>query len=158
MTGKFPRWVEDIMTRQVEVLHQDESLELAASAMKAFCFRHIPVVEGKRLVGLVTERDILRASISSLDEDYELRDDKLKRYRFVGEIMTLVVHTVRPETPLLEAAKLLREKKLGCLPVVRDDGTLVGIVTQSDFLRLAIDFLGAEERRSFAAARTTSAG
>lgn len=151
MNPPFPRRVKDIMTRKVAVLHEEENLELADYAMKTFHFRHIPVVEGNKLVGLITERDILRASISSLDEDYELRNDNLKRYRFVREMMTLVVHTVRPETPLFEAASLLQEKKVGCLPVTEDDDTLVGIVTHSDFLRVAMDFLRTGEGESSAA-------
>ena len=151
MNEPFPRRVEDIMTRKVAVLHEEENIELADYSMKTFHFRHIPVVEGDKLVGLITERDILRASISSLDEDYELRNDNLKRYRFVREMMTLVVHTVRPDTPLLEAARLLHEKKIGCLPVTRDDGTLLGIVTHGDFLRIAIDLLHAGEGQSSAA-------
>jgi CBS domain-containing protein len=103
------------------------------------CFRHLPVVDGDKLVGLVTQRDLLRASISSLDQDYDLRDDNLKRYFFIREIMTLDVTSVRPETRLLEAAKIMQETKFGCLPVTEQDGTLVGIVTQSDFLELAIE-------------------
>jgi CBS domain-containing protein len=136
-----PREVQDVMTRKVAVLHEEENLELAEWGMKTFRFRHLPVVDGEKLVGLVSERDILRASISSLDEAHDLRDDNLKRYFFVREIMTTDVISVRPETSLIEAAAIMSINKLDCLPVTRADGMLVGIVTASDFLGVAIDLL-----------------
>jgi CBS domain-containing protein len=145
MAHSFPRTVRDIMTREIAVLHEEDNLELAESAMKSFRFRHIPVVEGDKLVGLVTERDLLKASISSLDQDHDLRDHNLKRYFFIREAMTLDVTSVRPDTLILDAARLMREKKLGCLPVTDDDGKLIGIVTGSDLVALAMRFLHREE-------------
>lgn len=139
------RLVRDLMTRRVAVLHEEENLALAEQGMNEYRFRHLPVVEGNKLIGLVTEHDLLRASISSLDADQALRDDNLKRYIFVREVMTLDVITVRPDTLLVDAAQLLWEKKLGCLPVTEEDGTLVGMVTQSDFLGLAAAFLRERE-------------
>ncbi len=133
------------MTRKVAVLHEEENLELAEQGMKEHRFRHLPVVEGDKLIGLVTERDLLRASISTLDSNQALRDDNLKRFFFVREIMTVDVTTVRPDTSLLDAARLLHEQRIGCLPVTEEDGTLVGIVTQSDFVALATGFLVEQE-------------
>lgn len=141
------RLVRDLMTRKVAILHEEENLALAERGMNEHRFRHLPVVEGDKLIGLVTESDLLRASISSLDADQALRDDNLKRYIFVREVMTLDVITVRPDALLVDAARLLWEKKLGCLPVTEEDGTLVGIVTQSDFLALTMAFLHEQEVR-----------
>jgi CBS domain-containing protein len=145
MTTPIPRQVRDVMTRQVAVLREEQNLELAERAMKTYAFRHLPVVDGDKLVGLVTERDLLRAAISTLDKAHELLDDNLKRYYFVREIMTADVVTVRPETPLLEAARLMTKGKLGCLPVTEQDGTLVGIVTRSNLIELVLDFLRSDE-------------
>jgi CBS domain-containing membrane protein len=124
------------MTRSVYVLHEENDLALAEKGLDQFRFRHLPVVDGDKLVGIVSERDLLRASISSLDGDHALKDHNLKRWCFVAEIMTRNVLSVRPEMPLAEALALLLEKGIGCLPVTSEDGTLVGIVTQSDFLKL----------------------
>jgi CBS domain-containing protein len=137
MMKHFPNRVSDIMTREIAVLHEEENLELAGTAMAKFRFRHLPVVEGDKLIGLVTERDLLRASISSFDEDHALKDDNLKRYYFIRELMTTDLVTVRPDTPLSDAAALMRERRVGCLPVTEAGGKLVGIVTQGDFLALA---------------------
>jgi CBS domain-containing protein len=133
--------LRQIMTTEVAVLHEEDNLEIAERGIAGWRFRHLPVVEGNKLVGLVTERDLLRASISSLDERHALKDFNLKRYFFVREIMRTDVLTARPDTSLLDAGRAMLERKIGCLPVVEADGTLVGIVTESDFLALALDLL-----------------
>jgi CBS domain-containing protein len=129
------------MSRNVAVLREEESLFTAERGMKDFHFRHVPVVVGDKLVGLVTERDLLRASTSSLADDHDLLDHSLKRRVFVREIMVTTVRTVRPETTLSEALTLMCKSKLGCLPVTKDDGTLVGILTRTDFMNLALSLL-----------------
>ena len=141
MASLAPIQVSDIMTRKVAVLHEENNLELAENGMRDYGFRHLPVVDGDKLVGLVTERDISRASVSSLAENRELLDDNLKRYFFIREIMTEEVITVRPWTTVVEAGSIMKEQKIGCLPVTEQDGTLLGIVTQSDFLDVALKLL-----------------
>jgi len=145
MTTPHPHQVRDVMTRKIAILREEQNLELAERAMKNYAFRHLPVVEGDKLVGLVTERDLLRAAISTLDKAHDLLDDNLKRYYFVREVMTTDVVTVRPETPLLEAATIMAKGRLGCLPVTEQDGTLVGILTRSDIVGLVIDLLRSNE-------------
>jgi CBS domain-containing protein len=146
MAHSKPRFVRDLMTRKIAVLHEEENLELADWGMKEFHFRHLPVVEGDKLIGLVSERDLLRASVSTLNADHALLDDNLKRYFFVREVMSTQVVSVRPDALLLDAARLMHERKLGCLPVTQEDGVLVGILTQGDFTRLATDYLDEQER------------
>lgn len=141
MANQAPIQVSDIMTHRVAVLHEENNLELAEKAMQSYGFRHLPVVEGDKLVGLVTDRDIMRASVSSLADDHDLLDDNLKRYFFIREIMTMNVIAARPWMTLLEAGNIMKDRKIGCLPVTEQDGTLVGIVTQSDFLDVALNFL-----------------
>lgn len=136
-----PRVVADIMSRRVLCLHEEENLERVEEGMRRFQFRHLPVIDDGKLVGVLSERDYLRASVSSLDPDYDLKDTNLKRNLFVASVMTRDVTSVRPETPLVKAAQLLREHRFGCLPVTESDGTLVGIVTESDFVRLAAELL-----------------
>lgn len=152
MTPKPPRLVGHIMTRNLIVLREEDNLALAEEGLKTFSFRHLPVVEGDKLVGVVTERDLLRASISSFDENFALRDDNLKKYFFVRELMTTDVVTVRPDTPLLQAIQAMKTRKIGCLPVTDDEGRLLGIVTQSDFASLAAELLSERELASVPAA------
>ncbi|MCE7890570.1 MAG: CBS domain-containing protein [Sorangiineae bacterium PRO1] len=136
-----PRVVRDIMTAKVVYMLEEENLERSGKGMERCKFRHLPVVDAGKLVGIVSQRDYLRASVSDLDPDFALKNDNLKRNIFVAEIMTRDVVSVRPDTPLLEAAKLLREHRFGCLPVTEADGSLVGVVTDYDFVGLTIALL-----------------
>jgi CBS domain-containing membrane protein len=132
--------VKDIMSTNVVTLEEEETLDLAEKAMKFGRLRHLPVVKNGELVGLVTQRDLLRIQVSSLAEvtDRE-QQDILSRIR-ARDVMQREVFTVEPGTPLVEAAHVIKENKIGCLPVL-EDGKLVGIVTESDFIDLVIRML-----------------
>ena len=133
--------VRDLMTKDLVTLDAEESLMLADDVMRLGRIRHLPVVTGQRLVGLVTHRDLLRASVSSLAGLSRNEEATIKRAIPVREVMQMEVTTIHPKQPALDAARLLLDKKLGCLPVVDDDGGLVGIVTEADFVILARKFL-----------------
>lgn len=132
--------VSELMTRDVITLEAQESLLLAQDIMELGRIRHLPVVDGRRLVGLVTHRDLLSASLSSLDA--ALADDESqKQHVFVRDVMRRDVKTVGPDTPALEAVRVMVENKFGCLPVVDSDQRLLGILSEADYLRLAGRFL-----------------
>lgn len=133
--------VEQIMTRNVVSLQSDHSIHLAAGVMQLKRIRHLPVVDGERLVGLVTHRDLLRAQAAVLAGPWDPRSDASLTVP-ITEIMRTNVWTVGPRTPLLEAARIVLDHKFGCLPVV-DDGRLVGIVTEVDLIRCLVDGLSA---------------
>lgn len=141
MSEPRPELVRDIMTREVVTLYEEDNLEKVEEGMQKYRFRHLPVVDDGRLVGLVTQRDILRASASPMEPGGAQRTRVLKQQLFVRDIMQSEVSTVRAETPLQEAGKIMLDAKLGCLPVVNGDGNLVGIVTEADFLKLALRLL-----------------
>jgi len=136
-----PTVVADIMTREVVTLFEEENLELLEEGMERYRFRHLPVVDDGKVVGLVTQLDILRALASSLDPAGAAHSASIKSKFFVADIMTRDVVMVRPQTPLVEAARLMHDKKLGCLPVTEPDGALVGIVTTGDLLKLLMALL-----------------
>jgi acetoin utilization protein AcuB len=96
--------------------------------------RHMPVVQGGRLVGVVSERDLLRASLSVLSEH---RDAERRAFLHVVEIsrvMSTPAIVIGPDATIEEAALLMADKKIGCLPVVAGE-ELVGMVTETDVLR-----------------------
>jgi CBS domain-containing membrane protein len=133
--------VQDVMSTELITLQQDESLDLVEQVMRLGRIRHVPVTRGGELVGLVTHRDLLRASVSALadigdDERWEL----LSAVR-VRDIMNTEVQTVSASMPLAEAGKLLLDNRYGCLPVVGPRGRLVGIITEADFLKFALVLL-----------------
>jgi len=135
-----PKVVADIMTRDVRFLSEEDNLSQIAQTMDRFSLRHLPVVDGSRLVGLITHRDVLRLAISELVHDMSTheRQKRLAENTFVAKVMTRNPRTVAPETPIVEAAEVLVQSKFGCLPVVDKLGTLVGIVTEHDFLKLLV--------------------
>jgi CBS domain-containing protein len=125
------------MESEIVTLAVGDRLDLADDVMRLGRVRHIPVLEGGRVVGVVTHRDLLAASLSKA-----LAFDPQQRRTFmrsvdVGEVMTRDPVTVAPEASLREAARLMIGRRIGCLPVVRPDGTLVGLVTETDLLRAA---------------------
>ena len=140
MLETIPKTVGEVMTRQVVTVTEQQTLHDAEVGMKQFHFRHLPVVEGDKLIGVVTQRDLLHASSSWLSDKAEERDEIIHKLP-VAEIMRREVVTVKASDPLLDAARLLWEGKLGCLPVTGDDGALVGMLTEADFVKLAIRML-----------------
>ncbi len=141
MLKKNPETVSDLMTAKVVTITEDESLELAEKGMKLFHFRHLPVVKDGKLAGLVTHSDLLHASSSWLSEAADERDKIIFKLP-VSKIMQREVLTVLPDDSIYDAAHLMWEAKLGCLPVCDDDGVLLGILTEGDFVKLAVRMFG----------------
>lgn|SRR5512145_2720468 len=124
--------VADFMTKDLVTVRESDDLALAESLLRLGGIRHLPVVKGGRLVGLLTHRDVLRSGQFGRPAARTLP---------VSEIMTRELTTVRPAMPLSQAARLMLERKFGCLPVCDEEGRLVGIVTEADFVRLAADMV-----------------
>ena len=137
------RAVSEVMRAEVATLGPSETLDLSQDIMHLGRVRHVPVVENDgRLVGMVSHRDLLEASLSkAIDFDGPSRRAFLRSVE-VREVMAQQVVTVAPETPLEDAARLLVERQIGCLPVVGSTGTLLGLLTETDLLSVA--FLEAE--------------
>lgn len=132
--------VEDLMTTDVLTLSTDATMYDARIMMTDNNFRHIPVMNGQTLKGILSQRDLLKAESSSLismpDESRVEREKTVK----LEEVCNTTVVTIRPQATLLEAAKYIQKHRLGCLPVV-EDGILQGIITDSDFVNVAINLL-----------------
>ena len=131
------RPVSEVMQREVVTLRADDRLDLADDIMRLGRVRHLPVLEGERLVGILSNRDLLAASLSkALDFDPKERRTFMRSVD-VREVMTKEVATVGPDLPLIQAARLMIRRQIGCLPVVGDKGTLIGLLTETDLLRAA---------------------
>jgi len=130
--------VKDVMSTDLITLNEDETLDLVEQVMRLGRVRHLPVTRASELVGLVTHRDLLRASISALaDIGEDERQEMMSRVQ-VRDIMNVDIRTVDPEMPLMQAAAILLENRFGCLPVVGERGALDGILTEADFLRFSM--------------------
>jgi CBS domain-containing protein len=129
--------VAEIMTAQPYTLSPQDSLAEAAILMHEHHIRHIPIVcNDGNVVGLVSHRDVLAASDSRLIRDPRETSTKDNRLT-LASVMTSPVHTVSENAELRAVAGFLRKQRVGCVPVLRD-GQLVGIITDSDFLEVAI--------------------
>jgi CBS domain-containing membrane protein len=127
--------ISEIMTTRVHSLQEHEHLSRACCLMAENHLRHVPVLHGKRLVGLISHRDLCRAMPSSLlgAEDGKEKGfiDSLAR---VEDVMISDPKTLRPSDPMKVALEVLIETKYGCLPIVDDQGELAGIVSSHDML------------------------
>jgi acetoin utilization protein AcuB len=132
--------VKDSMTREVVVLSPETTAGEALALCRERRIRHLPVLEAGGLVGIVSDRD-LRSAAPGLGDP--ARAAALEKIR-VSEVMTRDVATTRPETPIEEAANRMREKRIGCLPVMEDE-RLVGILTSSDVMEALVQLIGAHE-------------
>src|SRR5215467_477096 len=125
--------VVDVMTTDPLTVTPIATIGQADELMNTNRIRQLPVVEGKELVGIVTDRDIRSFLSGSLLEDPEAREKALNT--MVSEIMTTETITVSPEDDLEEVVELLIEEKFGGIPVVDKSAGLVGIVTYMDVLQ-----------------------
>lgn len=135
------------MKKDLITITKDERMTKARKILQEKNIRHLPVVDGKKLVGLVTNMDIRKAEASPATS-LEIRElhyllDKLT----VGEIMTRNVITISPDISVEEATTLLHDNKIGCLPVV-EDGNLVGMLTENDVMEILIEVMGMKEKGS----------
>lgn len=135
--------VEEMMTRSPHTLLRSHNLADAKSMMEALDIRHIPIIDADRkLLGVVSQRDVLSAQESSLQKLPENQSYTLNTPLF--DVMKTSVMSVSPQAGLKESAIYMQKHKVGCLPVV-EKGELVGIITDSDFVAIAINLLELQE-------------
>ena len=127
--------VKDLMTPDVTTLRRNEKLTLADDVMHPGRVRHLarPSEDGQELVGILSQRDPFHGALTQALGYGRRGRRKLLDTLLVKDVMATEVVVTTPETPLAEAARVLTERKIGCLPVV-EDGRLVGILTESDFV------------------------
>ncbi len=132
---RYDELVSEFMQTEFVTLRPSDRLDFADDVMKLGRIRHMPVVEGNRVVGVVSQRDLLAASLSRVME-IDPRDHRsFLRSVEISEMMSEPVITIEPTRTIREAAELMIRHKIGCLPVVDSLGTPVGLITETDLLR-----------------------
>ena len=112
-----------VMTRDVVVVSPTVPIGSAARTMEVMRIRHLPVVEGGRLVGIISDRDLMKRSTNAS----------------CGEAMTAAPVTCLPNASVSHVARLMIEHKIDSIPIVNYSGTLAGLVTSTDLLSLLVD-------------------
>lgn len=135
-------YVDRIMTRGVLQVAEDTRLPQLAALMRDHHIRHLPVVREGHLVGLVTSHDLERVSPSPITTLSVGEANYLLGKLTAAKVMRAKVITCTPDTLVEEAARLLRQEKIGCLPVVESNGQLVGILTHEDVLDFFLEITG----------------
>jgi CBS domain-containing protein len=126
--------VREIMMGNPVTLKPVDTLDLANDIISLGRIRHIPVVEDGRLVGLLSERDLIGAAATQIFGLKQKRKSALLKTVLIKDVMKKKAITTRPDTPIKDAAHLMADKKIGCLPVL-ESGALVGLLTTTDILR-----------------------
>jgi acetoin utilization protein AcuB len=137
--------VRDIMSTNVVTVDEKTSIHDARKIMEAHRIRRLPVMKKDKLVGLVTERMLLEASPSPATSLSIHELHYLLAKMTVKDIMVKNPYTISPDMPVEEGLQLGQEKGYGAFPVV-EDGRLVGVVTESDIVRLMTRVLGVKEK------------
>jgi CBS domain-containing protein len=137
------RLVSDLMTRDVVTMYEEDNLERVSRELGRLRFRHMPVVDDGKLVGLLSQRDLLQATISGAGQSAasRARDARFLEETFVRDVMRTEVVTIGPNEAVRAAARKMLDAHIGALPVVEADGTLVGIITENDITRMAAELL-----------------
>ena len=130
--------VKDVMKIQLVTLNADSKLGFANDIMYLGRIRHLPVVKGETVAGILTQRDLYRASLTSILTNWKENKEFLDSIK-VSEVMTKNVITVSPDATIEEAAQIMIDKKVGGLPVVKEKNKLVGLITETDVLQYFVD-------------------
>ena len=131
--------VRDVMSREVHTVTRNDELAIADTLMKQERVRHLPVLdEDGEVCAVVSQRDLFRgALLRALGYGSRAEELMLKQVA-VKEAMSAEIQTTAPDTPIADAARVMIERKIGCLPVI-ESGRLIGIVTETDFVRLVAE-------------------
>ena len=124
----------EIMSKNIEVVDRNDNLRTVEERMATKQLRHLPVLEQGEVVGIVTQRDLFKATMSSAMGYGEKAQQAYLQSVRVKEIMVYPVVTVSQDISVAAAAEMMINKGIGCLPVV-DDHQLIGVVTKTDLLR-----------------------
>lgn len=134
--------VKDLMTSAPLTLEQTATLDVARQFMKKNRIRHLPITgDNGELVGLLSLKDIVAASVSALADIDESERDELDSLTPVAAVMSKNLIVTTPDTGLRRAGEIMLEQKIGCLPVI-DGDNIQGIITEADFVQLSVHLLG----------------
>ncbi|TRZ44497.1 CBS domain-containing protein [Robertkochia solimangrovi] len=127
------------MTKDLIYLHVDDDLYKAETLFRRHKIRHIPVIKGKTLVGILSLTDLLRVGFADVVNEEDDQTDNMAYEMFsLKQVMTRVPQCITPETTIKVAADILAHREFHALPVV-DGRTIVGMLTTTDIIRYFLE-------------------
>lgn len=131
--------ISEIMTKNVITLNHTDELETAEQLFKSHNIRHIPVVSGDKIIGMLSYTDLLRISFAdAIDEEDDSVDTVVYNMFTIEQVMAKNLVSITSNTIIKEVAEILAKKEFHALPIV-DNNKLVGIVTTTDLINYLID-------------------
>jgi acetoin utilization protein AcuB len=137
--------IRERMSQSVIYVTPETSVAEALNFMKGQHIRRLPVLKRDKLVGIVSDKDLLNASPARATNLSVWELTYLLGKLTIGEIMTREVLTVTEDTPIEEAARIMVDRKIGGLPVMRG-GEVVGMITETDLFKAFLEMMGARQR------------
>ncbi|HPF27606.1 MAG TPA: CBS domain-containing protein [Steroidobacteraceae bacterium] len=131
--------VAKIMSTELKSVHVEQKVSDARRLLADNPFDHLPVLSGKKLVGMLSSRDLLRVTFDAKNTDTRSTDAVLDNSFTIAGIMKTSVATIKSSDTIRHAAELLAKGDFDSLPVVEDSGDVVGIVTTTDLIRYLVD-------------------
>ena len=131
--------VSSIMSSQMLTVHKAQKVSEVYALLTENQIHHVPVVSGKKLIGMISSTDMMRLSLSSYGTPDSAITEYLDSQFSIADVMTTKLTTIKPGEPIRSAAKKLSTGAFHSLPVVEEDGNLVGIVTTTDLVKYLLD-------------------
>ena len=131
--------VSEIMTSKVVTIEMDDSLEVIRDIFRKVKFHHLVVVDGEKIVGVISDRDLLKAISPYVNTMSETNRDRATLEKRAHQIMSHYPVTIQKSCPIQKAAKLMLDRRVSCLPVTMPDGTIEGMVTWKDVFKAFLE-------------------
>lgn len=136
--------VKERMSKPVIFVHPDMPIMEALALMQREKIRRLPIIDDGKMVGIVSDKDLLNAAPSDATTLSMWELNYLVSRIEVNDVMTRQVRTVTEDTPIEEAARIMADNKIGGLPVMRE-GRVVGLITETDLFKILLELMGARE-------------
>jgi CBS domain-containing protein len=131
--------VRTVMSTELSTVNVTDKVSEVRRLLAEQAFHHVPVVSGKKLVGMISATDMVKLSLSAYGADQRAVDAMLDHEFTIEQIMVKTLHTLGEKRTVREAAEMLGEGSYHSLPIVSDEGELVGMVTSTDIIRYLVD-------------------
>jgi len=131
--------VSHIMTTKLYTIRESDTLKEAVDLIRQHKIRHLPVVSGKEITGIISSSDINRLTFGRLFENQGGADEAVLEMLTIPQVMTAKVKTVKPDDTIREVAEIFSDQDFHSLPVVDEQGELQGIVTTTDVIKYLLE-------------------